>query len=53
MADDEIVCPLIEDYITAVDCMENRDLKDECIPDKFKEKINWKNICKNCKYQNY
>ena len=46
-------CPLIDDYTTPVDCMENRETREETIPTKFKQKPNWEEICKNCKYQNY
>lgn len=48
--EDNIVCPLIDDMITPIDCMENRDIKDIYIPDKYKVKENWKEICENCKY---
>ena len=51
--DDKILCPLVDKIITPVDCMENRDIKDEFIPDEYKVKENWKEICKNCKYYNY
>lgn len=48
--DDNIFCPLIDNEISCVDCMENRDTKEEFIPAKFKLKNNWKDICNNCKY---
>lgn len=51
--EDNIYCPLVSDSITPVDCMENRDIKEECIPEKFKVKPDWKEICKNCEYQKY
>lgn len=46
-----IFCPLIDEKISIVDCMENRDIKDKYIPEKYKQKKNWKSICKDCKYQ--
>ena len=48
--DDRILCPLINNYIDIVDCMENRDTREESIPQKFKVKEKWKEICKKCKY---
>lgn len=48
--EDKILCPLIDKEISRVDCMENRDVKEEYIPDIFKEKDNWNVICQNCKY---
>lgn len=50
--EDNIICPLIDSYITPVDCMENREIKESCIPQIFKQKDNWKEICKKCKYYN-
>jgi hypothetical protein len=55
MENDEIMCPLIDDTIEIGDCVVCSDvssgmLKENCIPDKFKDKKNWKDICKNCKY---
>lgn len=51
--DDNIMCPLVERYIDPVDCMENRDIKDESIPAEYKQKEGWKEICRKCKYHNY
>ncbi len=51
--DDKIICPLVDKAITPIDCMENREIKEEFIPDEYKLKENWKEICKNCKYYNY
>lgn len=47
-------CPLIDDTIDAIDCVENTDIIDEFvsdethIPEKFKVKDNYKEICKKC-----
>jgi hypothetical protein len=46
-------CPLVEENIAPFVCMENRDMKEEFIPDKFKKKNNWKSICEKCKYHDY
>lgn len=53
MEEEKIICPLIDGLISPADCMENQDLREESIPEKFKEKENWKEICENCKYQEY
>lgn len=48
-------CPLVDDNIEAGDCLEITDIIDEMfgnesyIPDKFKVKPNYKEICKKCK----
>lgn len=51
--DSMILCPLVDRLIDAVDCMENRDIKDEFIPQEYKVKEDWKTICKNCPYHEY
>lgn len=48
-----IFCPLVEREIDIVDCMENRDTKEEVIPLEYKVKTNWKEICESCPYQDY
>ncbi|MGN0585320.1 MAG: hypothetical protein ACI4JD_07685 [Ruminococcus sp.] len=51
--DEKVLCPLIDKKISIVDCMENRETKDESIPEAYKQKTDWKNICRNCKYYDY
>ena len=51
--DDKIFCPLVDEKIEPVDCMENRETREESIPQKYKQKHDWKEICKKCKYHNY
>ena len=51
--EDKIVCPLVDYKIDIVDCMENRDIKEESIPEEYKKKENWKDVCKNCKYNKF
>lgn len=46
--EDEILCPLINDKISCIECMENRENKEKYIPDKFKKMKNWKEVCNNC-----
>lgn len=55
---DKVECPLVDKNIEDIECLETRDvvckiLKDECIPEEFKQKENWQEICKRCKYHNY
>lgn len=55
---DRIMCPLIEQEIESIDCIENADavdgmIKKESVPSRFKAKANWEKICKNCKWHGY
>lgn len=49
-------CPLIDADTNPSDCIENIDIIDgfisdeSHIPEKFKTKDNWKELCKSCKY---
>lgn len=49
-------CPLIDNNIDPMDCIENIDIIDDFIsddthiPNEFKVKPNYKEICKKCKY---
>lgn len=51
-----IICPLTDDEIDSADCLENTDIIDGFIsdethiPDEFKVKPNYKEICKKCEY---
>lgn len=52
------MCPILKEEIEDIECIETVDaiegiLKEEVIPDKFKEKENWKDICRKCKWHNY
>lgn len=58
MDDKFVFCPLVNANIENIDCIENRDVVDEMIiddsmPDKYKQKENWREICKKCKWHNY
>ena len=59
MGVNEVVkCPLVDDEIEVIDCIENRDVVDQLInefsmPEKYKKKKDWKEICNKCKYYNY
>lgn len=48
--EDRIICPLINIEISCVECMENQDTKEDFIPEIYKKLDNWKEVCKNCKY---
>lgn len=54
----EVFCPLVDEIIEDIDCIENRDIIDgffkiSCLPEKYKAKKNFKDICKSCKWHNY
>lgn len=58
MDDSHVLCPLVDEMIEDIDCIENRDVVDGMIvesslPDKYKRKENWRKICQNCKWHNY
>jgi hypothetical protein len=58
MEDNTVRCPLVDEVIDDIECIETSDavkeiLKEESVPSKFKAKSNWKDICKQCKYHNY
>lgn len=53
--EDTISCPLVDASITSADCIENVDVVDgliveESMPDKYKVKEDWKEICRKCKF---
>lgn len=55
---DKVECPLVDELIRDIDCIENRDVVDgqvveSSLPDKYKLKENWKEICRKCIYHNY
>lgn len=54
---DKVYCPLVNEEIEGIDCIENSDvaagmIKEETLPQKYKKEENWREICKNCKYHN-
>ena len=55
---DYVRCPLVDAMIENIDCIENSDavdglIKKDNVPERFKKKTNWEEICKNCKWHNY
>ena len=58
MDDRYVFCPLVDEKIEDIDCIENRDVVDgslieDSMPDMYKRKIDWKNICRTCKWHDY
>lgn len=59
MEDDRMVmCPLVDEMINDIECIETADavagiILEQSVPDKFKNKENWKDICKKCRWHNY
>ena len=58
MEENRIICPLANEEISDVDCMENIDVVDglikaDTMPAKFKAKKDWREICEKCKHHNY
>ncbi len=50
----KIMCPLVDKEIQDIDCVENSDIangmfKESNLPDIYKVKKNWREICQNCK----
>lgn len=57
-APDYVMCPLVDQEIENIDCIENSDAVDgiiqkENVPDRFKKKPGWEEICKKCKWHEY
>ena len=55
--DTNVFCPLIDKKIDVAECIENVDCIDGYIaltslPEMYKIKENYKDICKNCKHHN-
>lgn len=55
---DFVMCPLVDQDIENIDCIENSDAVDgmitkDSVPRRFKEKSDWEEICKNCKWHGY
>lgn len=48
-------CPLVDELIDNADCFENccvaeYQIKPDTLPERFKQKPNWRDICLDCKY---
>ena len=54
----EVECPVLKKIIKDIDCIENRDIVDgnldeRFIPEGFKERRDWKGACRACKWHEY
>lgn len=54
----KVICPLVDKEIDSSECIENSDvaaglIKGYTLPEEYKQKEDWREICKNCKYHNY
>lgn len=50
---EKVKCPLVDDWIKDIDCMENQSVIDSAIPERFKKKKNWQEICQKCPFRDY
>ena len=55
---DHVFCPLVDRTIEDIECIEARDVADRLIrenfiPDEYRKKEQWREICKKCKYHDY
>ena len=50
---EKVKCPLVDDWIQDIDCMENQGIASPYIPERFKQKENWKAICEACPFRDY
>ena len=55
---DYVMCPLVDREIENIDCIENsaavdKILKKDSVPTCYKEKADWEEICKKCKWHDY
>ncbi len=50
---EQVKCPLVDDWIEPIDCMENQGVIESAIPKRFKQKSNWAEICEKCPFRDY
>ena len=53
-----VMCPLAAEMLSVDDGIpfqdiSNGSIKDRNMPDKYKQKNNWRAICRGCKWQEY
>lgn len=58
MSPNKVQCPLVNAEIKDIDCIENSDsvkgvIVKESVPERFKVKTDWEEICRKCKWYNY
>lgn len=50
---EKVKCPLVDNWISDIECLENQSVAEPFIPARFKEKTNWKSICRQCPFRDY
>ena len=50
---EKVKCPLTDDWEQNIDCLENQEVIESSIPERFKKKKNWKEICEKCPFRDY
>ncbi len=55
---DYVMCPLVNQEIENIDCIENSDavdrmIKKDSVPERFRANPDWEKICKRCKWHGY
>ena len=48
-----VKCPLVDDWIDPIDCMENQSLREQPIPARFRKKLDWRKLCSVCSFRDY
>ena len=48
-----VKCPLVDDWIDPIDCMENQSLREQSIPARFRKKLDWRKLCSVCSFRDY
>ncbi len=49
----KVKCPLVDDWISDADCLDNQSVAEPFIPGRYKQKRNWKEMCKQCPFRDY
>lgn len=50
---EQVKCPMVNDWISDADCLDNQSVAEQFIPARFKEKADWKSICRQCPFRDY
>ncbi len=50
---EKVKCPLVDNWVSDIDCLENQSVAESCIPARFKEKKDWQSICRQCPFRDY
>lgn len=49
----QVKCPLVDQFIEAIECIENTSVAETSVPDQYKKKPDWKHICQKCPFRDY